>query len=383
MVLGSGGGVLLFPRSGGQKKWEENQTTLCSPVDNLQVRGDAEIRIPSVDEISSTRGNGFLSLSSPTQVGGVSGSFVRLNAVRNLFYSQIFEVDDVVESYQTWVSQDEYLLLQRTIIEPSVNASTKWDSQFIAVKCSKRGNDVYLYRVQKSLSDVLDNLSDISFFNAKERDLMSKNIKTPLVSVTLTYDTKRCSLYEAWENIGKEFDRWISNLRKEFGRITIIIRTWEAFQNGYPHVNAILLFHDMDFNVFRYRSKLRIREKAAFSEHWHSYVDVQALSNIKTSVRYITKYITKDLFSEKATLTLAMLWLFRKRSFSMSRDFESMVRRLDSPMHNSYQVSLSGEKVSEIVWHFIGIFSSYDLKINEKVWSIQIPKENVSDLIPF
>lgn len=373
MVLGSGGGVLLFPRSGGQKKWEENQTTLCSPVDNLQVRGDAEIRIPSVDEISSTRGNGFLSLSSPTQVGGVSEPLVRLDAVRDLFYSQILGVDDVIELYRTWVSQDEYLLLQMTTTEPSLNASVKWDSQFIAVKCSKRGNDVYRDRVKKSLSDVLDNLSDLSFFNAKERDLMSKNIKTPLISVTLTYDTKRCSIYEAWDNIGKEFDRWISNLRKEFGSFSII-RTWEAFQNGYPHINAILLFDDTDFLVFRHKSKFRVRNKAAFSQHWHSYVDVRAVPNLKTDVSYIIKYITKELFTDKAILTLAMLWIFRKRSFSVSKDFATKMARLDSSMHNSYQLSLAGEILTEIQWSFIGIFTKYELNINENVWSIQIPK---------
>ena len=378
MVLGSGGGDLLFPLSRGQKRWEENQTTLCSSVSCEQVRGDAEIRIPSVDETSSTKDNGVLPLPSPTQVGGFSEPFVRLNAVRDLFNSQIFDVEDVIERYLTWVSQDEYLLLQRTVIEPGVHGSTKWDSQYIAVKCSKRGNDVYRHRVRNSLSSVLQGLPNLSFFNPRDRDFVSKKTKTPLISVTLTYDTKRCSINEAWENIGKEFNRWISNLRKKFGSISII-RTWEAFQNDYPHINAILLFHDTDFRVFRYKSKFRVINKAAFSQHWHSYVDVRAVANLKTDVSYIMKYITKELFTDKAILTLAMLWIFRKRSFSVSRDFASMIRRLDFHMHNSHQVSLTGEKITELEWHFIGIFSKSDLSINENVWTIQIPKEIVKN----
>ncbi|MCD5401921.1 hypothetical protein LR013_04975, partial [candidate division NPL-UPA2 bacterium] len=288
--------------------------------------------------------------------------------------------DDVVERYKAWVSEDEYLLLQRTVIEPSLNASVKWDSEYIAVKCSKRGNDVYRDRVLESLSSVRENLPDRTFFNPKERELHKKKIRTSLVSVTLTYDAKRCSLYEAWENIGKEFDAWLKNLRKMYGRISII-RTWEASQNGYPHINAILLFNEHEFSVFRHKSKFRIKEKASFSKHWHSFVDVQAVANIKRAVSYIIKYITKELFSEKAILTRAMLWLFRKRSFSVSKEFVSGLKRLDNSMHNSHQVSLTGERVTAIVWHFLGIFSKEELKINKSEWNIQIPNEIVHDLL--
>ena len=372
------GWCTVRPSFSTELQWGEIQTTSRSLGENTRVRGDAEIRIPSVDDgISSTEDNGVLSLPSPTQVGGFSEPFVRLNAVRDLFNSQIFDVEDVIERYRTWVSQDEYLLLQRTVNEPSVHASVKWDSQYIAVKCSKRGNDVYRHRVLNSLSSVLQGLPDRSFFNPKERELQKK-IRTPLVSVTLTYDTKRCSINEAWDNIGKEFDLWTKNLRKKFGRFSII-RTWEAFQNEYPHINAILLFHDTDFRVFRYKSKFRVINKAAFSQHWHSYVDVRAVANLKRDVSYIMKYITKELFSEKAILTRAMLWIFRKRSFSVSRDFASKMARLDFHMHNSHQVTLTGEKITELEWHFIGIFSKSDLSINENVWTIQIPKEIVKN----
>ena len=388
MVWEDSGGALILPsHSRAQKTWRENQTTLCSLDENSRVRGDAETRIPSDDDgiSSSQRDNGKTPLSlrettSETQ-DAATNTRIRLNAVRDVYYSGLMNEDDVVEKYKAWVTEDEYLLLQRTVIEPSVRGSTKWDSQYIAVKCSKRGNDVYRDRVRESLSSVEQALPDRSFFNPKERELQKK-VRTPLVSVTLTYDTKRCSLYEAWESIGKEFDVWLKNLRKKYGRITII-RTWEAFQNGYPHINAILLFHDNEFSVFRHKSKFRIKDKAAFSKHWHSHVDVQAVANLKRAVSYIIKYITKELFSENAILTRAMLWLFKKRSFSVSKDFISGLKRLDFNMHNSHQVSLTGESVTKIVWHFIGIYSKSELKINENEWNIQIPNEIVQDLLNF
>ena len=378
MVWG-GGSVLFLPsHSTTHKTWGKSQTTLCSFRENgVRTGGNTGTRIPSVDDgISSTRDSGKSPL--PLRESQIRrDSRIRLNAVLDLLKSNAIGLKDVIVLFQTWKGQDEYLLLQRTIIEPTVGGSTKWDGQYIAVKCSKRGNDVYRQRVRESLSSVLENLPDRTFFNPKERELQKK-IRTHLVSVTLTHDTERCSIYEAWENIGKEFDLWLKNLSKKFGKISIL-RTWEAFQNGYPHVNAILLFHETDFSVFRYKSKFRVRKKAAFSQHWHSYVDVQAVSDLKSAVRYITKYITKDLFSEKATQTLAMLWVFRKRSFSVSKDFASMMRRLDNCMHNSHQVSLSGKKLTQIVWRFLGIFTKSELQITENVWTIQIPNEVVKN----
>ena len=387
MVWGSGRFRLLPSSSCEHSHWGENQTTLCSLDENSRVRGDAETRIPSDDDgiSSSQRDNGKTPLSlretkRETQ-DDATNPRIRLNAVRDLYYSGLMSEDDVVEKYKAWVSDDEYLLLQQTVTEPSVQGSTKWDSQYIAVKCSKRGNDVYRDRVRETLYSVQEALPDRTFFNEKERELQKK-VRTSLVSVTLTYHVKRCSMCDAWANIGKEFDVWLKNLRKKFGRISII-RTWEAFQNGYPHINAILLFHDNEFSVFRYKSKLRIKEKAAFSKHWHSYVDVQAVANLKRAVSYIIKYITKELFSENAILTRAMLWLFKKRSFSVSKDFISGLKRLDYSMHNSHQVSLRGEKLTKIVWEFVGIFKKSELKIKENEWRIEIPNEIVQELVSF
>ena len=375
------GWCTVRPSFSTELQWGEIQTTSRSLGENTRVRGDAETRIPSVDDgISSTRDNGVLPLSLRESQVAATNTRIRLDAVRDLYNSGLLSVDDVVEMYKNWYTDDEYLLLQRTVIEPSLKGSTNWNSEFIAAKCSKRGNDVYQARVRESLSSLLHSLPDISFFNPKDRELQKKKIKTPLVSVTLTYDTKRCTLSEAWDTVGKVFDKWVKNLRKVYGRISVI-RTWEAFQNGYPHINAILFFHDTEFAVFRHKSKFRIKEKAVFSRYWHSFVDVCAVANLKKQVSYILKYITKELFSDKALLTRAMLWLFRKRSFSVSKDFMSGISRLDHSMHNSHQLSITGERLTQIVWRFLGIFTKSELKIEENVWNIEIPKKIVHDLI--
>ena len=383
IVVWERGEVFFLPsHSCVHKTWGKNQTTLCSSVEdvNSQVREGTETRIPSDDSgISSGNGSGESPL--PPRLSQFFGeSPIRLSTVRSLLYNNKITLEDAITLFQTWREVIEFMLLQLTQIEPSLKGSVEWENKFIAVKCSKRGNDVYRHRVRESLSSIQECVPDLTFFNPLDRDLGSKKVKTPLILVTLTFDTKQISLYKAWEEVGREFNKWLSGIRKKFGKVSVL-RTWESTKNGYPHIHVVLLFHERQFSVFRWKSKFRIREKAEFSKNWHSHVDVSALHSLKKAVRYVTKYITKDLFSEKGKLTMTLLWLFRKRSFSISRDFQSIASRLDYSMHNSNQVSFSGKKLTQIVWRFLGIFTKSELKIEEEVWHIEIPKKIVQELV--
>ena len=98
---------------------------------------------------------------------------------------------------------------------------------------------------------------------------------------TITYDVNRCTIREAWENIGEDFNNWIRNLRKKFGRISYL-RGWESSQKGYPHIHVLMIFHDHNFQVAfsqlkKNRLVYRIEEKEEFEKSWNSFVDVQAI----------------------------------------------------------------------------------------------------------
>ena len=67
--------------------------------------------------------------------------------------------------------------------------------------------------------------------------------------VTLTYDTKLYSFGEAWKSIGDEFNRFMSFIRKNFGKV-VCCRVFKAYENGYPHIHCILLFKEKEFKVF-------------------------------------------------------------------------------------------------------------------------------------
>ena len=329
--------------------------------------------------------------------GGIAdASKVRLHTVRDLHRLGLLTIDDIVSYYYRWVTYDEYMLLQRVETEP-YKAKKKIKSVYRAVKCAKRGNDVYCAQTKKKIYDV-GNLDNTNFFRENDRHIKAK---TSAVSVTMTYDPKLCSLADAYNNLGKDFDAWLHKLRKKYGKISVF-RTWEVCNNGYPHINAILLFHSKKFSVFRYKKKFRIREKKEFSDHWHSFVDVQAVANLKKSyfyaAKYITKYITTNIkdkdYDKKALLTLAMLWLFNKRSYAISRDFAEQVKktkdffsslkkelRLDRHMRNSSQLTLNNEKKTKIEWIFLGIYSKKALKINGNSWNVEIPRLSVKKLL--
>jgi hypothetical protein len=256
------------------------------------------------------------------------------------------------------------------------------ETKTIAVKCAKRGNDVYRARVRKRL--VWFYGVDLEFFDKKD-----KVPKTKVLFFTLTIDPKRKSLEEAWETIGLDFNRWITGLRKAYGRISVL-RTWEAQQNGYPHVHGILIFHDRDFEVWSQRRKengelvWRISEKPEF-EAFPGFVDIRAIRNLATVIRYVEKRIMfgqeKDLKDQDpGDLTLALCWVFGKRSFSVSRDLQKAMSDLISNLHNSnqgYQKTIEGDSL-EVTWVFIGIFTLEELGLQEEFrgkdppWTLEI-----------
>lgn len=62
--------------------------------------------------------------------------------------------------------------------------------EYVAVKCAKRGNDVYLLRVENRLRGLGFHIPDVNID-------FTKHPFTNMLFITLTYDTKLCSFDEA------------------------------------------------------------------------------------------------------------------------------------------------------------------------------------------
>jgi hypothetical protein len=210
----------------------------------------------------------------------------RLNFTRNYFLEFSLDKDldfeELKEFYRNWKAYDEYVILQKQ--SENLRNKGEVEKETIAVKCAKRGNDVYWWRVWKRLKFLYD-LEDRTLFDSHG------NVKTTnALFVTLMYDTKQTTIRNAWNTIGYDFNNWIRNIRKKYGKI-YYLRCWEASRRGYPHVHLLMVFSNYQFRVIRTAGKYRIHKKGAFERSWHSFVDVQAVRKVKEGIAYVTKYL--------------------------------------------------------------------------------------------
>lgn len=292
-------------------------------------------------------------------------------------------LSSICNSYVRWVSSKKYMVLDSVSYEyvrffdhvnkkSGVYCNPHLVESF-AVECSKRGNDVYRERVDSRFTAFCRQIPNTVFFETHQ---FIK--KTRALFLTLTYDTKICSFVDAWLRIGAEFNRFMARLRKKYGRVSIV-RVFEAFENGHPHIHCVAIFEDFEFDVelrreFRngkWRDFWRpvkeenlemSQEEYDINEMWHSRVDVQCMPSLSDGISYLRKYLTKCIdFSNsdsKGVKTLALLWLFRKRSFSISGTFLYRLHALIQLMHNSNldlsQVTLDGEVVKESGFKLLG-----------------------------
>jgi hypothetical protein len=252
-----------------------------------------------------------------------------------------------------------------------LNVTGEIEKETIAIKGAKRGNDVYWWRMWKRLK-FLRSLKNYTLFDPHASMKLSN-----VLFVSLTYDIGRSTIREAWETVGEEFNKWIRNLRKKFGRISYL-RCWESTEKGYPHIHVAMIFHEYQFKIAfsqlkrtrygSYRRVYRIEEKAEFEKSYHSFVDVEAVQKPRKGISYITKYLRKDDHPLQ-TLTLALCWLFRKRSFAVSGDFHELLYAMIEKKHRLIQTDLFGNEVElTVVWLFIGIFPADKLGITHNEW---------------
>ena len=302
---------------------------------------------------------------------------------RVLIYHEIYpySVSEIVDKYTEWVSVVTYMILNRIDLKT-------FNSEVFAVKASKRGNDVYRQRVYRRFKEFCQLVENVFFFNPKDR---KEEKKTKALFITLTYDTKLCSLDEAWRNIGVEFNRFMSFLRKKYGKMSSC-RVFEACDNGYPHIHCILLFEEMAFKVFRdKKGQFRVKEKDIISKGWHSHVDVKAMSSLGRGFAYLKKYLLKSIDAEnkdsKVLKTLALCWLFNKRAFSVSGKFKQQLTDLIKTKHNSnhktQQITLEGEIIKEYVYYCCGFVPADVIRIKKDVWFSKLSNEQIVSVEKF
>ena len=281
--------------------------------------------------------------------------------------------------YDAWRNESEYLVFKH---------SFEGKTSYIALKCSKRGNDVYNARIKRRFGFFNKNIPDLKFFSTNPDAFKTdKKIKSKLLWVTLTWNTRLFSIRNAWKReISQEWNRFITALRRRYGKIEVL-RSWEATDRGYPHIHAVLWFQDPkkgEFTVFPHysekegRLQFRIQEKGEFESLWHSFVDVEAISSMKKMANYVLKYQLKVNEGKEdqgsGSNTLAFMWLFRKRSYACSRELQRKFLDSIEVLHNS-NMGNDGE------WEFLGVFSGRDLGLNGE-WMAGVDPARLKGLLP-
>jgi len=339
---------------------------------------------------------------------------VRLHKARCAFLQGSFDFDDIKHSYRMWVNCAEYGKIN--VIKDGVVIET------IISKLPKRGNDIYRWKMKKRLG-FLESLGDSYFFDPKDRNLHGaktqmlfitltwdpktcdletawSGLKTDKIKGLLNTDpynplfSKRCKP----ENVGDHYqshvkgcpcvscrwNRWITAMRKRYGRIKVF-RNFEAFgekpqdgkvhADGYPHVHAVLLFEDHDFTV-SYRDphkhfRILRAEKDKISNLWDSHVDIEACYSVQGAMGYIKKYLFKTygdstvenvhrVDSDKAELTVSLLWLFRKQSFAVSGGWSDLIT------YGVIQTDFGD--FDGLTFEWVGVFTAVELNIDPNTW---------------
>ncbi len=134
--------------------------------------------------------------------------------------SQNFNV--LTNEYREWRDDDKYMLFQFS------NYDTNTVS-YKLVKGSKRGNDVYNFRLREKLRPLLE---------VRHLPGISGSF------LTLTCDIKEFSSWsDAWPIIIKEWNRFLTWLKKHYkGSLYGVVRCFEATKRGYPPIHAVLLW---------------------------------------------------------------------------------------------------------------------------------------------
>jgi len=298
-----------------------------------------------------------------------------LYQARLRFYEQyktqgFVDLNDIIQCFLDWVNLDEYFVIRKKIYSIGF-----YIQKALVRKCSKRGNDVYSYRVSKRFNLLYDALGT---YEIEKDDCYV--LKSDILFFTLTYNVR--DIFRTYENAGKDYNRFMSNLRKIFPRAKTIVRCFEAQKDGVLHIHALIWigthidvapwFNTEGVKVFIVKSyELWLKLKNCWK---YGFCDIKGFVRFRDGLKYIFKYIKKatDIdYSDNSLTTLALNWLFRKRSFSINYKllrFLFNIRVHTTNKHNSNSRVILQCLGLVIEYEFIGIFSKKQLGLENDRW---------------
>ena len=221
------------------------------------------------------------------------------------YYDNINNINDVINDFRMW--------LANSYNHPKILHAHGYDDYDNEISATWEAlNRFQSNRNIKPLSDALNNYKGSGVF------------------LTLTVDHKKVkSLNDAWLNIAKQWNKFITRLRIELKQKKLnYIWVLEAQGNGYPHIHALFLGIDYLFYAGNKQEWINDNPHSKNLKHFWNWGSVfinstKSKQSVKNPINYMMKYIRKtfDPYSKdnKKELTQALLWAFNKRSWNTSR----------------------------------------------------------------
>lgn len=227
---------------------------------------------------------------------------------KNLYFSTRDETQ-LKQNFLDWFQEKTYILFRQ-----------KSTGRIFSVPVARRGNDRYRWRVLNKWHNLKNTVRML-------QRLCGRN-ESGVLFVTLTYDPKKLTMDQAWQRTGKDFNNFMSRMRKSYGKI-IAIRVFQAHESGWPHIHVILFFRHRKFRMKKLSETYRLLNyPTELKSHWiQGFSDWSCVQNLERAMRYIMGYLSKGLkITDIYLLGLAKMWVFNIRSFSISKN----IARLDT-----------------------------------------------------
>jgi len=319
-------------------------------------------------------------------------------ARREILPLHVSSIPVLGEAFDIWQTFDEYMVLRDMDLKTG-------EINYFGVKCSKRGNDVFVNRMKKKLG-FLKKFNGVEAFSTEAFTYKHRIKVGPpvLLWATLTYDSKRCRLDQAWNNYMKEFNILITKLRQKYGRIWYISFPQpfpgDGLARGYPHMHILFMFMDTSFEIFRHMEQnsvgglqlvYRVHEKDEIHEvgGWHSFMDIKALRSGEHAYNYAMQYAQRSIMgmsSDKSQITNSILWIYKKKSYNVSGAFRDAYSEFIRTMRNSKgQLTLDGEILPTSRVEFVGIYGLDEIRRIKEIkdppgWVVALTSDHIKEL---
>ena len=118
-----------------------------------------------------------------------------------------------------------------------------------------------------------------------------------------------------------------------------------------------------------------ISRKRDFEKYWAwGFSDMWGIYSLGAGVGYVLKYVTKvnnallaEKIDRKMVLSLALMWIFRKRAFSVSKEFGAyLIEEKDDDPRG--QVDLEGNSIYK--WYLVGFWADIDGEYGS--WNVEL-----------